>query len=189
MKIGYSVEGSTDRAFLKGLRERWCPQAQMIEGHFRGSTDQSRRRELPRICVELQLHGVDCIVLLTDANAAPWREVLRGEEDRCRPEHRHLAIFGVCLRNVECWLAADADHIANHFGKPRHEFTTEDPKDAVESAFGITAREKKEDEIARFVCEAPLRHWLCNQSFEHFYEALREKSRELGCQIENLRER
>lgn len=36
MSIGYSVEGATDRAFLKGLRRRWCPGAALIEGSFRG---------------------------------------------------------------------------------------------------------------------------------------------------------
>jgi hypothetical protein len=188
MKIGYSVEGSTDRAVIQGLRDRWCPQAQLIEGHFRGQTDLSRRREIPRICVELQHKGVDCIVFLTDSNEAPWRDTLRQEQQRCRPEHKHLAIFGVCLRNVECWLAADPDHIANAFGQTRHDFSIEDPKGVVESAFGITTDDKKESQIAAFVCSAPLKHWLSNPSFEHFYDAVRNKSRELGCAIENIRD-
>jgi hypothetical protein len=188
MKIGYSVEGSTDRALLDGLRQRWCPQAQLVEGHFRGSTAQSRRREIPRICFELQNKEVDCIVFLTDSNEAQWRDVLRGEEARCRPEHRLVTVFGVCLRNVECWLATDADHIANRFARSRHEFAIDDPKGVVEAAFGISADDKKEAEIATFVCNAPLRHWLNNHSFADFYDALRGKSRELGCQIENLRE-
>ena len=188
MKVGYSVEGSTDRAFLEGLRQRWCPQAQLVEGHFRGSTDQSRRREIPHICLELQKHGVDFIILLTDSNEAEWREVLRAEETRCRPQHRHLTVFGVCCRNVECWLAADADHIANHLRRPRHEFTADDPKGAVEAAFRVVSDDRWEANIATFVREAPLRHWLKNPSFEHFYDALRRKSQELTCQIENLRE-
>ncbi len=189
MRIGYSVEGSIDRAFLEGLRQRWCPQAQLVEGHFRGATAQSRRREIPRICLELQNQGVECIVFLTDSNEAEWREVLRTEEARCRPEHQHITVFGVCLRNVECWLAADADHIANYFRRSRQEFVIDDPKGVVEAAFGVTANDKKEAEIARFVQGAPLRHWLNNPSFEHFYDALRGKSRDLGCQIENLREK
>jgi hypothetical protein len=47
MKIGYSVEGSTDRAVLKGLQRRWCPSAELLEGRFRGTTGQSARREIP----------------------------------------------------------------------------------------------------------------------------------------------
>ena len=188
MKIGYSVEGSMDRALLNGLRQRWCPNAELIEGHFRGSTAQSRRREIPRICIELQNKGVDCILFLTDSNTAPWREVLNTEKQRCRPEHQHLTVFGVCLRNVECWLAADADHIANQFNRPRHEFITEDPKGAVEAAFEISSDEKRESEIAAFVCNAPLRHWLNNVSFADFYDSLRHMSQQLGCHLENLRE-
>jgi|SRR6266568_8097672 len=188
MKIGYSVEGSTDRALLEGLRQRWCPHAQLLEGHFRGATAQSRRREIPRICIELQNKSVDCIVFLTDSNEAQWRDVLRAEQGRCRPEHKHVTVFGVCMRNVECWLAADADHIANHFGRSRHEFAVNDPKGIIEAAFNIGADDKKESEVATFVRNAPLRRWLNNPSFEHFYDGLRAKSLELGCQIENLRE-
>jgi len=130
--------------------------------------------------------GVDCIVFLTDSNGPHWRKVLRAEKDRCRLEHRDIAVFGVCLRNVESWLSADPDYIANYFGRPRNEFTIDDPKGIVESAFGITKADKKEDEIAAFVFNAPLRQWLINQSFEEFYKSIRRMSRQLGCQVENL---
>jgi len=188
MKIGYSVEGSTDRAVLEGLRQRWCPQAQLVEGHFRGMTDLSRRREIPKICIELQAKGVDCIIFLTDSNGPEWHAILNAERNRCRPEHEHLTIFGVCLRNVESWLSADPDHIANHFGRPRHEFTVKDPKGVVEAAFGITRDDKREAEIVDYVRNAPLRRYLMNPSFEHFYNSVRQKSLQIGCELENLRE-
>ena len=59
-----------------------------------------------------------------------------------------------------------------------------------ESALGITVRNRrdKEEEIAGLVQAAPLRKWLDNRSFEDFYEKLWRKSKELGCQIDNLRE-
>jgi hypothetical protein len=186
MKIGYSVEGSTDRAIIVGLKDRWCPAAELLEGKFRGQTRVSRRREIPKICQELSEKSPDLLVMLTDSNDAAWRDVLRGEEARCPVEFQHLAVFAVCLRNSECWLSADADYIANHFGRLAAEFRVEDPKGIVESCFGITRLEKKEPEIAAFVRHAPLHHWLGNPSFEDFYQKLRGKSRELGCQIENL---
>jgi len=68
MKIGYSVEGSTDRAFLEGLRRRWCPQAELIEGRFRGRSGQSQRREIPQTCLELVTKGTEVVVFLRDAN-------------------------------------------------------------------------------------------------------------------------
>src|SRR6266478_3008886 len=154
MKIGYSVEGSTDRAVLEGLRQRWCPQAQLVEGHFRGMTDLSRRREIPKICVELQAKGVDCVIFLTDSNGPEWRPILNAERNRC---------------------------------PPRHEFTVEDPKGVVEAAFGITRDDKRETEIAEYVRNAPLRRWLTNPSFEHFYNSVRQKSLQIGCELENLR--
>src|SRR5271157_676732 len=104
MKIGYSIEGSTDRAMLRGLQRRWCPQAELVEGRFRGTSRESQRREIPRTCLELALKGADVIVFLRDTNEEDWRRVLKAEEARCRPEHQHLAVFGVCARNAESWL-------------------------------------------------------------------------------------
>lgn len=188
MIIGYSAEGSTDRALIEGLRRRWCPNAEIIEGSFRGQTHLSRRREVPNICVQLNEKGADVIIFLTDSNRPNWRDVLNAERERCRPEHAHLTVFGVCLRNIECWLAADPDWIANRFGRERAEFTVDDPKGVVEACFGITRIEKHEDEIVEFVRTAPLHRWIGNPSFEHFFEDLWQKSQQLGCRIENLRD-
>jgi len=189
MKIGYSVEGSTDRALLKGLQLRWCRDAELIEGHFRGTSGQNQRREIPKICHELIYKGVDLIVFLRDSNVENWRDVLKAYEARCRDEHKHLALFGVSNRNVECWICADADWIAGKTGKPSSEFRVADPKQVFQRAMGISSFDKKEEEITRLVVEAPLRNWLSNRSFEDFYDKLQQRSKQLGCSIENLRDR
>lgn len=189
MKIGYSVEGSTDRALIEGLRRRWCPAAAAVEGAFRGSTGASRLREIRHICLEFEAKGVDVIVLLTDANNLNWRDVQKDERERCPAGSQNKLVAGVCDRNVECWLAADPDHLARATGRPRGEFAQPDPKGAVEKAFGVTRLAKKEDEIASFVEKAPLRNWLNNASFEDFYEQLRQRGKALGCAVGNLRER
>lgn len=186
MKIGYSVEGSTDRAALEGLRQRWCPHAQFIEGRFRGTSGKSQHREIPRTCIELVGKGVDLIVFLRDANKENWRDVLRNDEDRCRAAHNHLTVFGVCDRNIECWLCADADWIAGQTRRSSHEFKVADPKAAFEKAMNVTGFDRKEEEIALLVTRAPLRQWLGNPSFKEFYERLRDKSQRMGCTIENL---
>jgi len=188
MKIGYSVEGSADRALLKGLHRRWCPGADLMEGRFRGTTGQSARREIPNICLELGAKGADLIVFLRDSNEEVWREVLKAEEARCRPEHRHFAVFGVCDRNVECWISADPEWLGLKTGRPPAEFRTEDPKAAVAAAFGIRPGDRKEKELAELVAEAPLRGWLHSKSFADFYEKLRQQSKKHGCNMENLLE-
>jgi len=189
MRIGYSVEGSTDRALLKGLQIRWCRDAELIEGRFRGSSGQSQRREIPNTCIELVFKGADIIVFLRDANDEEWRAVLKGDQSRCGEVHKHLAVFGVCQRNVECWICADADWIAARTGKPASDFRIADPKRVFEHAMGISSFDKKEEEIASVVQDAPLQNWLSNRSFEDFYNQLWQKSKELGCSIENLRAR
>ncbi len=189
MKVGYSVEGSTDRAFLKGLRDRWCPEAVLIEGRFRARSGLSQRREIPKTCTELSSKGADLIIFMRDANNENWREVLKADIDRCADHHRHIVVFAVCDRNIECWLCADREWIAKRRKRTSAEFAVQDPKGAFESALQISALDRKGGEIASLICEAPLHHWLSNKSFEAFYDALWQKSRCLVCRIENLRER
>lgn len=188
MKIGYCVEGSTDRAVFRGLKERWCPHAQLVQGAFRGTSGLSQRREIPQVCIELIAKGVELIVFLRDTNNEQWRDVLRAYEEDCRAEHKHLAVFGVCDRNIECWLCADADWIAREMQREAAEFRVDDPKPVFERAMGISGFDRKEPEIAAMVQRAPLRNWLSNRSFREFYDRLWGKSKERGCRIENLRE-
>lgn len=186
MKIGYSVEGSTDRAVLEGLRRRWCPHAQLVEGRFRGTSGRSQHREIPKTCVELITKGVELIVFLRDANKENWRDVLKADDNRCRSKHRHLVVVGVCDRNIECWLCADADWIASQTQHEPDEFKVPDPKEPFEKAMGITRFDRKDEKIAILVRHAPLHHWLRNRSFKEFYERLRAKSQQMACDIENL---
>jgi hypothetical protein len=187
VKIGYSVEGSTDRALLKGLQRRWCRDASLVEGRFRGTTGQSQRREIPNTCRELMFKGADLIVFLRDANDENWRDVLKKDEARCAPECQHLAVFGVCSRNVESWLCSQSSWIASQRGRQPNEFRVDDPKGIFESALGISRADNKEETIVNLVNDAPLKDWLTNPSFEDFYDKLWNKSKLLGCDLENLR--
>jgi len=185
MRIAFCVEGSADRAILHGFRDRWCPAAELVEGRFRG---QLPRSQIPKECKLLASKGADLIVFLRDANLEHWRDVLRADEAKCPPEFRQLVIFGD--RNAECWLAAAPDHLANRLGRPKSELLSEDPSPYVKAGFGMLGfdKEEKEPEVARYVATAPLSSWLGNSSFEHFYEQLWLKSKQLGCPLENLRE-
>lgn len=192
MRIGYAVQGSTDRAFLRGLRERWCAEAEMIEGAFRGSTGLSLRRELTRICTDLFWHkGCDVMVFLSDADATDWRTTRKRELGKLPDSLHPLTVYGVADRNIECWLCADPQYIASKTGRPAKDFVVDDPKGAFQSAMGISRDEKRESEIAALVKEAPLRvlrRWLERRSFEDFYDELWAVSRRRQCVIENLRE-
>ena len=48
MKIGYYVQGDTDEAVVKWLAQRWCPDAELAEGQFRGSSRESFKREIAK---------------------------------------------------------------------------------------------------------------------------------------------
>ena len=193
MKIGYAVQGSTDRAFLCGLKERWCEDAEMVEGEFRGSTGLSLRRELAKICDDLfGQKGCDVIVFLSDADEADWREIQRREVGKLPDSIRPFAVYGMADRNIECWLCADAQYIAEQTGWEAEQFAVDDPKGAFESAMHVSRDDRRESEIAQFVREARadvLQHWLDkSRSFEDFYDQLLAVSRQRECVIENLRE-
>lgn len=183
------MEGSTDRAFLTGLRDRWCPQVQLIEGRFRGRSGQSQRREIPKVCAELNSKGVDLIIFMRDANNENWRDVLKADVDKCVPQYRHIVAFAVCDRNIESWLCADRDWIARWTDRAPADFAVDDPKGVFQSALKITAWDRKEEEIAYLIGKAPLHRWLFNKSFEAFYNELWLKSKTVACTIENLRDR
>jgi len=191
MKVGYSVEGSTDRAFLKGLKERWerwCPDMELLEGRFRGSTDLSLRREIDKICLELDVKNASLIIFLCDSNVNDWKDVLREFSGRCPPEFKHLTIFGVCDRNIECWICADVQWIANRTSRSASDFQLDDPKGVFENAMGITSIDRKEEEIATLIKDAPLSQWnKKNDSFKNFYEEILQYSLRNNCQIENIR--
>jgi len=191
MKVGYSVEGSTDRAFIKGLKERWCPYITLEEGHFRGSTGQSQRREIDKICFELNSKDAGLIIFLRDANNEDWKVVLKEFSRLCPNEFKHLTIFGVCDRNIECWICADVQWIANKTNKSASEFQTDDPKGVFEDAMEITGFDKKEKEISKLVLDVPietLKNWYKNNpSFNKFYEDLWQFRVTYNCQIENIR--
>lgn len=188
MKIGYSVEGSTDRAFLTGLKQRWCPFVELIEGRFRGSTRTSLRREYAKIGRALHEKAADVMVFLTDADGEPWREVQREQQKRFPDEYANVAVLGVADRNVECWLCLDWEWLGSQTGSPPESFRTDDPKGPFESAVGVSRNDRKEDVIAGMVESAPLSRWVEQSvSFKDFYDQLRAQSLRLHCQIENLR--
>ncbi|MBI1789849.1 MAG: hypothetical protein HYR60_20150 [Acidobacteria bacterium] len=189
MTIGYSVEGSTDRALLKGLHQRWCPEADLIEGRFRGSTGQSLRREYRKICDEFEARGVEVMVFLTDADAGEWREVQKNARSKFPSGQLTRAIHGVADRNVECWICANPEWLAKLLDESNPEqFMCSDPKGVFERALRIDRDDRKEKEIAELTRLAPLGSWLKNASFEDFYEQVRSHSLQRRCHVENLRE-
>ena len=191
MTIGFAVQGSTDRAFVLGLQKRWCPDARLVEGAFRGSTGLSLRRELAKICDDLFCHkGCDVLVFISDADVNDWREVQRREVAKLPANMRGFAIYGMADRNIECWLCADPGYVANVTNRNAQDFAVNDPKGVFQSAMQITRDEKRDQEIVNFVVNAPLRQWLVNsRSFEDFFDQMWAVSKQRECSIENLRAR
>ena len=186
MKIGYGVEGSTDRAFITGLQKKLYPYAKLIEGRSRGSTGESLRREIESICYELTYKGADVIVFLTDANESRWHEVKRREINRVPEDRKHRTIYGVAERNIECWITADEEY-TRRIGINPDAIRKVDPKPEFERVIGITGIDKKENEIAQIVEAAPLEQWrLSSKSFEDFYDQIQGVSKLFGCRTRGV---
>ncbi|HUY88830.1 MAG TPA: hypothetical protein VMV10_08865 [Pirellulales bacterium] len=191
MKIGYYVQGSTDEAVVRGLSARWCPNAELAAGKFRGSSKLSFRREIANALFDLRDDKhCDVLVVLTDSDANAWREVKRREWERIPVECQHLVVFGVAERNIECWLSLDRGALAAEIGCKPQDLLVEDPKGIVESGFGY-GRQDVEDvqmRISRFVQASTIRNWIKGKSFEDFYDDVRGLAAQTGCSVPNERE-
>ena len=191
MKIGYYVQGTTDEAFVHGLADRWCPNAERAQGKFRGSSPISFRREIANALWDLRDDKhCDVLIVLTDSDEYPWREVKRREWERVPEDCRHLCVFGVAKRNIECWLAIDREALARELGCKRADIPAGDPSGFVKRQFGLgkrdAAREEAKTRVSRFVANAPLKTWIERaDSFEDFYRDARALGTQMNCSIPN----
>jgi hypothetical protein len=191
MRIGYYVEGAADEAFVHGLAKRWCPDAEMAEGRFRGSSRESFRREIAKALWDLRDDkSCDVLVVLTDSDVAPWREVKKREWNRIPEDCRHMCVFGVAERNIECWLALDSQALAKELECSVKDVPTDDPSGFVKRGFGLGERDlgKKaaKDRVSRFVCKVPMKRWITDSgSFKAFYDDARTLSARTQCNMPN----
>lgn len=193
MRIGYCVQGDADEAFVRGLAARWCPNAELIQGTFRGASQETLRREIPKSLVDLRdSKRCDLVVYLTDSDRNRWRDVKNRESEKIPEDRRHLTIFGVADRNIECWLAIDTGSLAGELECSEKEIPRDDPSDFVKRRFGLTGRDKESAKarVCNFVMRAPLKTWIeSSDSFEEFYEDARDWAFQNDFSFPNERER
>ena len=192
MRIGYYVQGDADEAFVKGLADRWCPGAELAEGRFRGSSGTSFRREIRKALFDLKDgKACDVLIVLTDADADRWQDVKRRESDKVPGECRHLTLFGVADRNVECWLAADRVALGAELECRAEDVPLENPSGFVKRRFGLTDRDRRKaakKRVRRYVARAPLRSWIAaSDSFADFHDEARRLAARTGCEFPNER--
>lgn len=193
MKIGYYVQGDTDEAVVRGLAKRWCPDAQLAAGRFRGSSKQSFRRDIRKSLTDLK-DDKDCdvVVVLTDGDGNPWRQVRARESEKIPEECEPITVFGVADRNIECWLAASKESLAGELDCAADEIPDDDPSGFVKRRFGLTGRDTRDDgkrRVSDYVANAPLKSWIeGSPSFEQFYGDARKLAQREGCAFPNERE-
>ncbi len=190
MKIGYYVQGEMDEAIVRGLAERWCPQAELAEGRFRGSSRASFRREIRKSLWELKVaKACDVLVVLTDADTSDWREVKTRESAKIPEDCRHMTVFGVADRNAECWLATDKRGLAAAIRCQADDVPDGDPSEFVKRGFGLNDRATKEGgrvRVRNYVAQAALKSWIeGSDSFEDFYRDVRRLAQQTECPFPN----
>ena len=195
MKIGYYVQGDADEAVVWGLAKRWCPDAELEEGRFRGSSKESFRREIANSLMDLKSDKrCDVIVVLTDADANRWQRVKQAERKKIPADCQHLTLFGVAARNIECWLTIDPGALTRELECSEEDIPTDNPSKSnfIKRRFGLTDRDTKQDAKARicyYVARASLRDWIeGSDSFEDFYKEARRWAAQNECSIPNERE-
>ena len=193
MRIGYYVQGDADEAVVRGLARRWCPDAALAPGRFRGSSKESFKRELGKSLRDLVGHkACDVVVVLTDADVNPWRQVKRKETKRIPEDYRHATVFGVADRNIEWWLAIDRIALARELDCRVEEIPGDEPhlSGFVKRRFGLTARDTREaakERVCGYVLRASsLRPWIReSDSFAAFYGEARSWAAKNGCSLRN----
>ena len=190
MKIGYYVQGDMDEAVLQGLARRWCPDAELAEGRFRGNSGESLRREIRKSLMDLKMDKeCDFLVVLTDADTNRWRDVKRREWDKIPNDYRHLTVFGVADRNIESWLAIDRYALADEIGCRAEEIPSDDPSGFVQRKFGLSGRNRALDakeRVRNYIFRTSLKPWIENSdSFQDFYEDIRRLASQTKCSFPN----
>ncbi len=180
MKIGFTCQGSSDEAFVNGLKERLCPGSKLERGPARGVSKISFRRDIPNILLGLKSNGCDVFIILHVSVNQDFRKVKREETKHVPGEYKDDVVYGVVNRNIECWLTIDPNYCLERFG-------TSPPKDIKKrNSYFINstgrARDHKKEEIAAFVSEAPIKSWCDNdKSFEQFYVDLKGMAKRKNC--------
>ena len=153
----------------------------------------SFRREIRKALLDLKDgKACDVLVVLTDADADRWQDVKRRESSKVPGECRHLTLFGVAGRNVECWLAADRDALGAELGCRAEDVPAEDPSGFVKRRFGLTDRDRRQaakTRVRRYAARAPLRSWIeASDSFADFHDEARRLAAQTGCEFPNERD-
>ena len=193
MRIGYFVQGWMDEAFVKGLARRWCPDAKMERGQFRGRSGESLRREIKKTLLDLfENRACEVLIVVTDCDVAEWREIKRAEFEKVPDQLRAFTAFGVTDRNIESWLTLDRIYFAKETGCSPLEIPKWDPSGFVKKVMnrGMHGKEDTKERVINFVAGAVLRTWINNSdSFEDFYEQCRDLAQEKKCAFPNEREK
>lgn len=189
MKIGYYVQGDADEAVIRGLAQRWCPDAELAPGKFRGTSGESLKRDISKSLRALKYEGCDILVVLTDADANKWQDVKKRESAKIPTDYEHLTLFGVADRNIECWLAIDRGALARELECRVEDIPSDNPSGFVKRGFGLTNQKKKKAAKVRvrdYVARASLKAWIAgSDSFRDFYDGARRLAVQNKCSIPN----
>jgi len=193
LKIGYYVQGTVDEAFVCGVVDRYCPHAKMQEGLKRGRSKETLRREIKKALTDLvNYKSCDYVVVLTDSDELNWQEVYKNEWEKVPEQYKHLTVFGVADRNIECWLALDHPALAQELGCSVAAIPLDNPSGFIKRKFGLTSRDAVNEgkrRIREFVTRAPFHSWLAtDKSFEHFWNQIWMLSKHGDCLIPNERD-
>ena len=192
-RIGVLCQDRISFGFLEGIKQRLkCP-AILVEPTTGGlaKSTMMTRKQAKLAWADLRKKGVDLLVRFTDSDAHRWQDVARHELNAFPEESRELLVFGVANRNVEDWLAADLDYLADILGIPRGTLAS-DPNhsDAIKAGIARcrSPNEGESEFVSKIVAGAPVevfRRWLRIDSLQSFVSDCRAAAARANCPTPN----
>ena len=129
------------------------------------------------------------MVVLTDADGNPWRRIKTRESARIGDEFKHLIVFGVADRNIECWLAINREALAVALECAVDDIPEVDPSEFIKRRWGLSDRDRRvaaKAHVCDYVAQAPLKSWVeGSESFEDFYRDARRFAQQSRCAFPN----
>ncbi len=194
MRIAYIAEDVNHDCLIKALSNKLCgDRVELLRGRYEGRGKPGILRAIKGkkrgthkrdsvLNLLLNRDAVTFVIVLVDSDNG-FQETYDQFSKAVLPQFLHKVVICVARRNVECWFLSDPKCNKSRFGIDKLE-DLKSAKKIFKDGMGITARNRKKDDVTQFILEAPLKEWYKHSpSFKKSYDSIRAFTGNVNCEI------